>query len=72
MEEVRQQRPCIQPLDAIDPVVATQVPRHPRVLAAGDLPPPPLRQVLCGLVSGVSHGPPPAPPCLPASEECGP
>jgi hypothetical protein len=72
MQEVIQHRPFIQPVDAIDHLLAIQEPRHPRVLSKSHLPTQPLGPILCGLVPCLSPAPPPSAESLSAIAENGP
>jgi hypothetical protein len=72
MDEVIQQRPFVQPLHAVHQLLPIQPPSNPRIIAPGDLPTQPLRQVRGDLVVRLCHAQPPSVQCFIAREESGP
>lgn len=72
VDEVIQQRPVVPPGHAVHQVLTRQPPRDPRVIAPGDLPTPPFRQLLGHLVVRLFHAPPPSVQGLSAIEASGP
>jgi hypothetical protein len=58
VEEIIQPRAFIEPIHAIDQLLAVRVARHPGIVAPGDLSIQPPRQVLCDLVWCLPHGSP--------------
>jgi hypothetical protein len=72
LEEVIQQRPCLQAIHAIDHVLAVQASCHPRLIAVGRLPTQPFRQMLRPGVAALSPGAPSSLACLSALEESSP
>jgi hypothetical protein len=71
VKEVIQYRPFVEPVHPIDHLLAVQAPRPAVIIALGDLPTQPLRQVLRNFVWCVPHGPPSSVVCVPAREESG-
>jgi hypothetical protein len=55
MEEVIQDRPLVQPIDAIDHLFAVQAAGHPCVVPPGHFPTQPFPQMLRDLISCWSH-----------------
>jgi hypothetical protein len=71
-EEIIQQGPSVQPVDPVADLLPVQAPRHPRVVAPGDLPTQPFGQVVIDLSSCLSPRLLPSVMCSSAIEESGP
>jgi hypothetical protein len=72
MKKIIQQGTFVEPVDPIHHWFTVQTPCDPRIIAAGDLPAQPFRQMPGDLVMCLSHGPPPSVQCLMPIEESAP
>jgi hypothetical protein len=71
LEELIQQGPFVQAIEAIDDLLPVQTASNPCAVAPSGLPTPLLRQVLSDRFACWQHRPPPSPACFSAIEESG-